>query len=157
MVTFATNTRVNTQTNNNNSSTSVKQSSSSSSSSSSQSQQTSSSSTTSSATTTQPTTPPQETKPVETKPVESKPVENKITYTENTTYENKLVSAVKQYSQYNDLCVQYGCTVTVSKNAMNYSTQFTYSENNVKGIVINGGTKYNVYARDYFVNGVSLF
>ncbi|MBR3255710.1 MAG: hypothetical protein IKF97_05855 [Clostridia bacterium] len=97
---------------------------------------------------------PTETKPVENKPTETRPVENKITYTENTTYENKLVSAVKKYAQYNDLCVEYGCNVSISKNAMNYSTQFTYSENNVKGIVINGGTKYNVYARDYFVNGV---
>lgn len=75
------------------------------------------------------------------------------TYKENTTYENKLVSAVKKYASQNDLCSEYGYNVSINKNAMNYCSQFTYSESNVSSIVINGGTKYQVYARDYFVNG----
>ena len=52
------------------------------------------------------------------------------------------------------MCVEYGYTVTANKNVMNYADQFTYSESNVKAIVITGGTKYQVYAQDFYINDV---
>ena len=43
-----------------------------------------------------------------------------------------------------------GYTVTANKNVMNYADQFTYSESNIKAIVVTGGTKYQVYAQDFY-------
>ena len=48
---------------------------------------------------------------------------------------------------------QYGYTATENASIVNGNDYFTFSENNVARIVINGGTKYNYYARDYLVNG----